>query len=388
MDQATTCYADCFSGVSGDMLLGALLASGFSEALLREELDKLNLSGLTVEVKDSTSESIGCKKVTISGKEKQQLRTLPVILQVLNDSGLSQEIVQGSIEVFRALAQAEAKVHQIPMERVHFHEIGALDTIADIVGVVAGLHHLGIERFICSPLPLGRGFVNCDHGRLPLPAPAVCELLSGVQTYGVEIDKELVTPTGAALVSVLADSFGPIPPMTISSCGYGGGNHLLPEKQPNVLRLLIGNSSEVKETQQVVVIETRLDDWNSEGFPHLCTTLLSQGALDVNLCPSQGKKGRPGYSLQVLGPLHLLTRLQDTILSETTAIGLRFRMEQRRTLPRETVEIETEWGKLTAKKVHTPQGEVVYPEYEECLRIAEHNKVPLDRVYRAIYAKG
>lgn len=388
IQKTKTGYLDCFSGVSGDMFLGALLHLGFDENLLRSELEKLAIPDLTIEVAADKSQSIGCRKVTITGAEEQPLRTLPVIIPILEQSGLATEIIHKSTEVFQALAEAEAKIHEKSPNRVHFHEIGAIDTLADIVGVVAGLYHLGIERLVCSPLPLGRGFVQCAHGKLPLPAPAVCELLKGIPTYGVDIPLELVTPTGAALVKVLADEFGAIPPMTIETTGYGGGSHTLPNEQPNLLRMFLGTEETVSENQAVAVIESRLDDWNGEGFPHLCSLLMEAGAVDVSLTPCHGKKGRPGYTLQVLGAEHNLPVLQDIVFRETTAIGLRFRMEKRRTLPRRHVEIETPWGPLLAKQVTTTDGPILYPEYEECKKIADSSGVPLDKVYRAVYAIG
>jgi uncharacterized protein (TIGR00299 family) protein len=378
-------YADCFSGISGDMLLAALLHAGLNEEFLRSELGKLGLDDLVLDIKSSSRQSISCKQLSISQARRQDLRTLPSIVKILDQSDLDPAVCKKSGAVFQALAEAEAKVHGIPVDKVHFHEIGALDTIVDIVGVVIGLHFLGITRLVSSPLPLGNGFVQCAHGRLPLPAPAVCELLQGVPTYGVDIHKELVTPTGAALITVLADEFGPIPSMTITATGYGGGSHSLPNDQPNLLRLLVGTPRETVEAQTVTVIETRLDDWNPEGFPYLSELLIARGALDVSLSGCLGKKGRPGFHLQVICAPATSNVLQNTLLSETTAIGLRFRQELRKTLPREMITITTPWGKAMAKKVETPRGSVIYPEYEECRRIAEEHKISLDEVYRAVY---
>jgi len=381
-------YADCFSGVSGDMLLGALLHAGLEEHLLRDELAKLNLPEAGLEIERASRHSIGCVKVTISEGRRQELRTLPDIRRILERSTLADAIREKSLSVFEALAKAEAKVHALPVEQVHFHEIGALDTIYDVVGTVIGLHHLGISRLIASPLPLGRGFVRCAHGLLPLPAPATCELLQGIPTYGVEVDKELVTPTGAALLRVLADGFGPMPAMTATCVGYGAGTHILPDHQPNLLRLFIGNSLDPAEAQTVTVLETRLDDWNPESFPHLCELLLARGALDVSLTGCQGKKGRPGFHLQVICRPADSVVMQDSILVETTAIGLRIRREARRTLPREAVQVATPWGAIAAKKVITPRGAVVYPEYEECRKLAIRESLPLDEVYRSVYLAG
>lgn len=375
-------YTDCFSGISGDMFLAALLAAGLDENLLRLELDKLDIGPFDLTVTTTRPSGIKATKVEISARGNQQFRNLAAILDILRASDLAPDIITRAGAVFTALASAEAKVHGLPVDQIHFHEVGAIDTIIDVVGVIVGLHHLGIERLVSSPLPWGHGFVDCAHGRLPLPAPAVCELLTGVPVHAVDITQELVTPTGAALLTTLSQGFGPLPDMTITATGYGSGNHILPNQQPNLLRLIIGHKAQ--EAQTVEVIETHLDDWNSEGFPYLCELLLRQGALDVSLTPMLMKKGRPGQLLRVIcHPSHGLP-LKQTILSETTAIGLRFHTELRMTLEREQVLVETRWGKIAAKKVQTPAGEVIYPEYEACREIAKIAQVPLQQVYREV----
>ncbi|MGB3212731.1 MAG: nickel pincer cofactor biosynthesis protein LarC [Desulforhopalus sp.] len=377
-------YLDCFSGVSGDMLLGAFLHAGLEQQLLTDELAKLQLDGLEFLVEEKSINAISGIKVTISSDRRQELRTLPAVLQILENSTLDEKIIKQSADVFRALARAEAKVHAIPVDKVHFHEVGALDTIIDVVGTVTALHHFDITRLFCSFLPTGHGFVKCAHGLLPLPAPAVCELLQGIPTYGVELQQELITPTGAALVATLAEDFGPLPPMAISATGYGAGTRTLTNGQPNLLRIIIGSAVDCNEEQNVEVIETNLDDWIPEGFPYLCERLFGQGALDVTLAPIQMKKGRPGFTLQVISPPACAHLLKDIILSETTAIGLRFRKEARRTLRREHVQVMTKWGMVMAKMVHTPTGTNIYPEYEECRKIASRHAVPLQEVYSEI----
>ncbi len=385
---ARIAYLDCFSGVSGDMLLGALLHAGLDYQLLSKELAKLHLDGLGFLVEQRSVNAISGIKVTINSDRRQELRTLPAILHLLEQSNLEQTVINRSSDVFRALAKAEAKVHAIPIDTVHFHEVGALDTIVDVVGTVIGLHQLGIARLFCSFLPTSHGFVKCAHGLLPLPAPAVCELLHGIPTYGVDLQQELITPTGAALIATLADGFGPLPPMAITATGYGAGNHTLTNGQPNLLRIIIGMALDSTEEQSVEVIETNLDDWSPEGFPYLCELLFDHGALDVSISPIQMKKGRPGFSLQVISPPAYAHLIKDIILSETTAIGLRFRKESRRTLQREKVEVTTKWGVFMAKKVHTPTGPIIYPEYEECRKIALQHKVPLQEVYNEIRSHG
>lgn len=377
-------YLDCFSGISGDMLLGALLHSGLDADYLKKELEKLQLPGLEFSVASHKDCSISGCKVSIDQSRRQDLRTLPTINALLENSGLSSTVVSRSLHIFNLLGRAEAKVHGIELNKVHFHEVGALDTIVDIVGAVIGFDHLGIERIICSPLPSGHGFVQCDHGRLPLPAPAVCELLAGVPTYGIDLAQELVTPTGAALACGLSDAFGPLPPMTVESTGYGAGSQKLTNGQPNLLRLIIGRHEVAGEKQSIEVIETNLDDWRSEGFPHLCELLFAQGALDVSLTPIQMKKGRPGYTLQVIISPANRQEIQEIIFAETSAIGLRFRTESRRTLKRKQVFVETPWGKIMAKEVTGTDRITVYPEYEECRKIANKYKVPLQEVYHAV----
>lgn len=380
----TTAYLDCFSGISGDMLLGALIHCGLDQTYLRLELSKLQLPGLVFSAADHKDCSISGCKVTIDQSKRQDLRTLPTINALLAKSDLSPQIVERSLHIFNLLGKAEAKVHGIELEKVHFHEVGALDTIVDIVGAVIGFDYLGIQKIVCSPLPSGHGFVECDHGRLPLPAPAVCELLQGVPTYGIDLDQELVTPTGAALATGLADSFGPLPTMTVEKTGYGAGSQKLKNGQPNLLRLIIGEEQHVEEKQEIEVIETNLDDWRSEGFPYLCDLLFQRGALDVTLTPIQMKKGRPGYTLQVITTPAFRSQIQETIFSETSAIGLRFRTESRRTLSRKQIFVETEWGKIVAKEVTGTDRIIIYPEYEECRKIAEKFKVSLQEVYHAV----
>ena len=377
-------YVDCFSGVSGDMLLGALLHCGVDQQMLGNELDKLSLGAIDFRVEQKTVSSINSYKVTIRSKDKQELRTLSSLLHILDQSDLNDPVASRAAAVFTAIANAEAKVHGIDVDKVHFHEIGAIDTIVDVVGTITALDQLGIQKLVSSPLPMGKGFINCDHGKLPLPAPAVCEILQDIPVYGVPIDKELVTPTGAALISTLADEFGPMPPMTISATGYGAGTHLLPGDQPNLLRVITGYALGVDENQVVEVIETNLDDWSPETFPFLCERLFTGGALDVSLTSILMKKGRPGFTLQVISaPAHTFA-LKNIILSETSAIGLRFRKEERQTLAREGVTLATRWGELKAKRVTTPSGSVIYPEYEECKKIASRYRIPLQEVYNEV----
>lgn len=383
-DQRTTAYIDCFSGISGDMFLGALLDAGLPEEALRGQLSLLGLDGYTLTVGKKSCGAIAATTLSIQTVENHPHRTLADIRQLITASNLAEPVKATALSIFSLLAEAEAKVHGKPVDTVHFHEVGGIDSIVDIVGAAIGLDALNITHLHCAPLPMPRGWVQCAHGLLPLPAPAVCELLQGVPTYGVELTQELVTPTGAAIVKALATNFGPMPPMTITGIGYGGGRQELANGQPNLLRLVLGTARIAVEPQEVEVIETHLDDWSPETFPYLSEQLFSLSALDVALIPIQMKKGRPGFLLRVICDRAAALPIKECILSETTAIGLRFRTEQRWTLPREEGTVPTRWGEVRVKKVTTPAGEVLTPEYEDCKRVAIAHNVPIKQVYAEV----
>ena len=382
--QPLIAYADCFSGVSGDMFLGALIDAGLGLEELQAELGKLRLEEFTLQSFKQQDHAISATRLEIQTDKSDGARTWKDIRALIEHSELHGAIKEKSLRVFTCLAEAEAKIHGCPADAVHFHEIGGLDSIIDILGSVIGLHTLGIEQLITSPLPMPRGWIRCDHGLLPLPAPAVCEILKDVPVYGVTIDQELVTPTGAALVKSLSSGFGDFPAMKILQTGYGAGSCKLDGDRPNLFRLIIGHERQVPERQEVEIIETNLDDWSPECYPHLCQQLFSLGALDVSLTPIHMKKGRPGFMLQVITAPGRSLKIKHTILSETTAIGLRFRHEKRMTLPRKTGSVKTPWGPVQAKRVETPAGSVLYPEYEDCRRLALENQIPLKDVYAAV----
>jgi len=367
------------------MLLGALIDCGAPPDLLREELDKIDCGNYKLDISKKKINSISATSVSVTSDSDIAFRNLSDITTILERSSIDPAVIHTSLAVFKRLAEAEAKVHGRAVQEIHFHEVGAVDTIIDIVGSVIALNFLGVTAVHCSPLPLGRGFVKCDHGTLPLPVPAVCTLLENIPVYGIEADQELVTPTGAALVAVLADDFGSFPSMICKSTGYGAGDHTGSDNRPNVLRVITGFKQDVEEAQKVEIIETHLDDWSPEGFPYLCSLLFKNRALDVSLTPIQMKKGRPGFCLSVICNPPDAHAIKTIIFSETTAIGLRFRHEQRMTLPREIIEISTPWGNITAKKVETPVGTKVYPEYEACRVVAENHSIPLDKVYREVH---
>ncbi|WPD23920.1 MAG: nickel pincer cofactor biosynthesis protein LarC [Candidatus Electrothrix scaldis] len=382
-----TCFLDCFSGISGNMFLGALLNAGLPLKTLLESLEQLRLPGWELSSAPTVQSGLQATGVQVYTDEASPHRHLSDIRAILEQSAVEPIIVERSLAVFTRLAEAEAHVHNRTPEKIHFHEVGALDAIIDVVGTVAGLHLLGIEEVICSPLPMpGGGWVHCQHGDIPLPAPAVCELLKGIPVYGERLQQELVTPTGAALVAELSSSFGQLPPMTLEQTGYGAGTMQRQDGRPNMLRLLIGRQNTVAEAQQVEVIETHLDDWNPELWPYVAAKLIKQGALDVSLVPIHMKKGRPGVLLRLLADPAQALHLKDVILNETSAIGLRFYTVQRMTLPRTSVDLMTPWGRVQAKQVETSEGIRVTPEYEDCVRLAEQQDIPLQNIYAAVAA--
>lgn len=377
-------YLDCFSGISGDMLLGALLDAGLPQDALTASLARLGLSGFRLEAGPTADSFLHAIEVRVLMDQDQPLRHLADIELILAASGLDRPVRETAGMIFRRLAEAEAAIHGCGVNDVHFHEVGGIDAIVDVVGAVSGFHLLGIDTVWCSPLPMPRGWTRCAHGELPLPAPAVCELLRGVPVYGESVDQELVTPTGAAIVRVLAGGFGPMPPMHIAAVGYGAGSRRRADGRPNLLRLFTGESFAPEEAQRVEVIETALDDWSPETWPHVAAKLLEGGALDVELVPVQMKKGRPGFLLRIICDPASAETLKNIVFRETTAIGLRYHTEQRRTLPREPVIVQTKWGPVRAKKILTPDGPVIRPEYEECRRVALNNRVPVAGVYEEV----
>ncbi|MDF1614581.1 nickel pincer cofactor biosynthesis protein LarC [Desulfurivibrio dismutans] len=379
-------YLDCFSGLAGDMLLAALLDAGLPLEHLRRQLAGLPLKGYELEGQRTSQGGISALNFQVKLTGQQPPRTWREIRELLTAAELDQEVKEKAIPIFQHLAEAEARVHGVAVEEVHFHEVGAVDSLVDIVGAAIGLAYFKIDRLLCSPLPLTRGWVHTSHGPLPLPAPATMELLRDLPTYGLDLEMELVTPTGAALVKALATACGPPPPMTIRHLGYGAGSKQRPDGKPNLLRLLVGTAEQPAEAQSIEVIETQLDDWSAESFPHLCERLLTLGSLDVSLTPLLMKKGRPGYLLRVLADPAQARQLKECLLSETTAIGLRFRWEQRLTLPREMGTVTTPWGEIAVKKVTTPRGVVIYPEYESCRQAALQYQVPLLQIHTLVAA--
>ncbi len=377
----TLVYFDCFSGISGDMTLGALVDAGVSIETLRSELAKLNLPGYTITSEKVTRSGLAATKVNVMlDQKKQPARHLSDIRTIIEGSSLSPAIKQKSIAIFERLAKAEAAVHGTTPEKVHFHEVGAVDAIVDIVGAVIGLELLGVTRIIASPVDLGSGSVHTSHGKLPVPSPAAAELLKGIPVYSSAVSFELTTPTGAAILSTLGSAFGPLPQMKIDRIAHGAGGKDLPD-QPNVLRLMIGEPASAYAEDSSIVIETNIDDMNPQVYDHLIEKLMKQGAQDVYLIPIIMKKGRPAVLLSVLTDRSRTDAILDTVFRETTSIGVRIQEVGRKKLNREIHEVETVYGNVRVK-ISKRGDEIltVTPEYDDCRRIAEEKNVPLKTV--------
>lgn len=370
------------------MFLGALLDAGLPFDVLSDTLKGIDLHGYQLVAQPAAHDSaIAATQFQVQLTGHQHPRDWQTIRALLTESRLSAPVISRSIAIFQTLAIAEAKVHGCPVDQVHFHEVGAVDSIIDIVGAAIGLDYFSITNLICAPLPMGRGWVKSCHGVLPLPAPAVCELVKGVPIYGVDLEMELVTPTGAAIVKTCVQNFGSLPAMTIANIGHGVGSKQRPDGQANLLRLMIGEAQSVAELQEVIVIETNLDDWSPETYPFLCDRLFGSGALDVALIPIQMKKGRPGFTIQVIAaPVHAFV-LRQILFSETSAIGVRFRREERQTLPRRLGTVLTRFGEVKVKLIDIPGGNRITPEYEDCRRIAFESGAPIAEVYRAVMSQ-
>ncbi|HVP09631.1 MAG TPA: nickel pincer cofactor biosynthesis protein LarC [Phycisphaerae bacterium] len=374
-------YFDCFSGASGDMILAAMLSVGLSEERLRSELGKLSLGGYELSVRQIQKQGLAAVKVDVVLTDKPGHRHLNQIIEIIDRSALSDAVKHRAKRIFTRLGEAEAKVHGIAVETVHFHEVGAIDAIVDVVGAAIGWEQLGLERVLCSPIPVGSGTVRCEHGVLPVPAPATAELLAGVPLAECEETGELLTPTGAAILTALVDGFGPIPAMQIERCGYGAGSRD-GQKRPNVLRLFVGQAAEAGDlSDEVVVLEANLDDTTGEQIGHSFAALLAAGALDVFTTPIMMKKNRPGVTLSVLATRETQAACEEVLFAETTTLGVRRHVCSRRKLARDSATVETKFGpirmKLGKRGDHVTSAS---PEYEVCAAAAKKHGVSLREV--------
>ena len=375
-------YFDCFSGISGDMVIGALLDSGVDFDRLKAELTKLPLTEYEIIKKPVLRGKIGATKISVFAHEKGIIRTWSNIKMMIDDSDLSSFVKEKSKEVFMVLAEAESKVHRTNIDKVHFHEVGAIDSIIDIVGASVGFEILGIDKTIFSPLPTGIGMTRSQHGMIPIPAPATAEILKDIPIYSAGITSELCTPTGAAIARSFADDFGDLPPMRVRAIGYGSGREKL--ELPNLLRLFIGEGDERVDLEQVTLLETNIDNNDPEIIGYLVEKLLEKGALDVWTTPINMKKNRLATALSVLLPVSDEKEFLSAIFSETDTLGVRVSKKLRHTLRREKISVTTIFGEVTVKVGYFEDRAVsLSPEYDECQKLAEKHGVPLKVVYEA-----
>lgn len=378
-------YLDTFSGISGDMMLGLLVDLGVDLNLIEAGLAKLSVSGYKLEQRPEKRHSIGGTRVEVICEDKQLARTWSEIDAMLAKSSLAEPVRNRARRIFRSLGEAEAKVHQVTLDEVHFHEVGAVDAIVDIVGSAIGLHLLGVEKTICTPLPLSSGMIRGSHGAMPLPAPATLQILQGKPVRNADCDRELVTPTGAAIAVEIA-CFGEMPGLTIERIGYGVGGWDLDDR-PNLLRGIIGteNTTDGFEQDTVTVIETHIDDSSPEWLGALTERLLSAGALDVGLTALQMKKNRPGTCLTVMAQPQQANPLAQMILRESTAIGVRMHETRRMKLRREPATVQTTFGEAAVKLIYEGKTLLrITPEHDSCQALATASNRPLPEIYRAI----
>ncbi|MDP2999745.1 MAG: nickel pincer cofactor biosynthesis protein LarC [Bryobacterales bacterium] len=369
------CYFDAFSGIAGDMTVGALIDAGAAFEPLAGALDSLGM-GAAFRIEKVKRGGIAATRFVVEGGEQRAHRHLPHILRMIDAGALPDQVKENATAIFRKLGEAEARVHGVPVEKVHFHEVGAVDSIADIAGAAMGLFLLGVDQVHASPVNVGGGAVTTEHGLLPVPAPATVALLEGRPVFSRGPQTELTTPTGAAILATLAVSFGPLPPMRISGAGFGAGTKEFKD-QANVLRVILGEASGAAEAVSVAVLEANIDDSTPETLGYAMERLLEAGALDVTLTPVHMKKNRPGVMLTVLARPEDRERLAALVFAETSTLGLRIHMAERRVEARSVVEVETRFGKL---RVKVSASGAFAPEYEDCRKLARESGAPLREI--------
>jgi len=382
-------YFDCFAGISGDMTLGALFDLGLSISVINEMIHALKIENTRIEIQSIKYMGITGKKAIVH-TGASPIRHFSDIRTIIKESPLSQNVKDKSIAMFEKLAIVEAQIHGGDVEKVHFHEVGAVDSIVDIVGTACGLEALDIDQIVFSSLPMGTGFVECQHGRLPVPAPATVNILTDVPVYGTEVPHELVTPTGALFAKCLAETYGPLPEMNIVKTGYGAGSTSLVDR-PNLLRIVLGNRHKDRQThsicESVGVIETHIDDMSPECLSYAISKLMSANALDVLVSSVHMKKNRSGHQLQVICMPVDIPRLTDMVLQETSTIGVRYQIIQRKVLKRHSKTVQTKWGSIAAKEIVLPDGAVRRtPEFESCQQLAQKMGINIQQVYHEFYA--
>ena len=378
-------YFDCFSGAGGDMIVAALIDAGADADALLRGLSALKIGGYNVSIERVTKQGLAATRfhVQLDGSAKQPHRHLRHVLEILKLSALSEGVRDKACRVFQRLAEAEAAVHGTTVEKVHFHEVGAVDAIVDVVGAVLALELLHIDRVVCSPIPTGSGTVTCDHGVLPIPAPATARLLQGVPLAACDDVGELTTPTAAAVLTTLTSEFGPIPPMTLTAAGYGAGTRE-GRTRPNVFRVLLGEAVEEHgDVDQIMMLETNLDDTSPEVVGYCTERLLGEGALEVYTVPILMKKQRPGVVLTVLCEVGKATAMEKILFAETTTFGIRRRTVERTKLRRRFVAVATPFGDIRMKVGEREGVVTASPEYEDCRAAALKHGVALRDVIAA-----
>jgi uncharacterized protein (TIGR00299 family) protein len=378
-----TLHFDCFSGISGDMTLAALFDVGIDPDAVRGVLDSFGLP-ITLEVERVKRNGIAATYVNVVAPDQEEYRFLPDVEAILNKGRMTTRQRELALAIFRKLAEAEGAVHGMPIEKVHFHEVGALDSIADIACSAVAIDLLGVERITCRSVPPGSGTVKCAHGIMPVPAPATAMLLKGVPLAKAPVTGELVTPTGAAILATVVNDFTDQPAMTVEQIGCGAGRKDFIE-QPNVLRIFVGTgTTSPGQTDTVTVLETNLDDVAPELIGYCIERLFAAGALDAFTMPVQMKKNRPGVLLSVISKPETVATLETVLFRETGTFGVRRHEARRSKLEREAVTVQTPWGPLRAKRGWRGELELTTPEFDDCARVARENDVPLREVYAAV----
>jgi len=378
-----TLYFDCFAGASGDMILGALVSAGVEPRTLIEQLELLGVGGWQIDFEKVDRSGISATYAKVQTAHEHAHRHLKDILKIIYDSRLDARVKDRAARIFSRLAEAEARVHNEPVEKIHFHEVGALDAIIDVCGSAIGFELLGIERFICSPLRVGSGMIDMAHGRFPIPPPAVVELLKGKPIYAGDIEGEFVTPTGAAIIASVCERFEAMPPMKIEATGYGAGARN-PRGFPNALRVLVGETEGEVIDEHLLMIETNIDDMSPQLFGHVMDRAFELGALDCYLTQTQMKKNRPGILISILCRPSEREKFLQMLFAETTTIGARSYEVARRALARETIRVRTQFGEIDVKVARTDNGTVnAMPEFEQCRTAAQKAGVALREVQEA-----
>jgi len=379
-------YLDCFAGISGDMLLGALLSVGWTEERLRAVIRRLKIGDVQLNIERIRKRGIFATQVTITSPPHQPHRGLSELSTVILEAELPTHIQQRALSALRLLAEAESAVHHVPLEQIHFHEVGAVDTLVDVVGALVGLDELDVETVFSSVVPWSQGTVKTEHGILPVPPPAVALLLQGIPVAGVDIQGETVTPTGATLLRTLAKSFGPMPSMKVERVGYGAGQSDWPDR-PNVLRLFVGQAADSRSgllIETLTVLSCNIDDMNPQWYEPLVKALQESGALDVWLTPTQMKKNRPATIVEVLCRSDQADGLRTMLLRHTTTLGVREHAVTRYSIDRRVETVQTKYGSVRVKVATLPDGSIkVAPEYDDCAARALEHAVSVSDVWIA-----